>query len=66
MVDHWPSKEELLKAQFDENTRAMEQNDELDPICECGQPAYSCICDWLAAELGYWADGSEHQSIGSF
>jgi len=63
MLNHWPSKEELLKAQFDENTRAMEQDDEPDPICECGQPAYVCICEPLAMELGYWADGSKYKSI---
>ncbi|OGM10453.1 hypothetical protein A2Z67_04045 [Candidatus Woesebacteria bacterium RBG_13_36_22] len=59
MSDHWPTKEELLKAQFDENTRAMEQDDEPDPICECGQPGYACCCNCLAEKLGYWADGTE-------
>jgi hypothetical protein len=28
LLDHWPSKEEILKAQIDENIRAMEDDDE--------------------------------------
>lgn len=63
MFDHWPSKDELRKLQFDENTRAMEQEDEPDPICECGHPAYACFCDQLAMRLGYWSDGTEFKSI---
>ena len=62
MFDHWPSGDELFKLQFDENTRAMEQDDESDPICQCGNPAYVCCCNALAEQLGYWPDGSEYQS----
>ena len=64
MIDHWPLEEELLKNQLDENTRAMEQDDEPDPICECGQPAYACICEQIAGALGYWADGSDYEKRG--
>ena len=63
MFDHWPSKDELRKLQIDENTRAMEQDDEPDPICDCGEVAYACCCDSLAQKLGYWNDGTEYESI---
>jgi hypothetical protein len=59
MPSRWPSKDELRKLQIEENTRAMEQDDEPDPICECGMPAYACYCENLAMKLGYWSDGSE-------
>jgi hypothetical protein len=63
MLNHWPTKDEIRKLQIDENTRAMEQNDEPDPICDCGQPAYACICEQLAEKLGYWIDGSEFKPM---
>lgn len=63
MLEHWPTKEELRKARCAETIRAKAQDDEPDPICECGQPAYACICELLAMELGYWADGGEYQFI---
>jgi len=61
MSDRWPSKDELKKLQIDENTRAMEQDDEPDPICECGMPPYCCCCENTAMKLGHWPDGSEYQ-----
>lgn len=64
MIDHWPTKKELQKLRCAETLRAKKQDDEADPICECGQPGYVCICEWLAGALGYWADGTEYQSIG--
>lgn len=63
MPNYWPTKDELRKLQIDENTRAMEQNDEPDPICDCGQPAYACICEQLTEKLGYWVDGSEFKPM---
>lgn len=62
MLDHWPTKEELRKARLAETLRAKKQNDEPDPICECGQVAYACICEQIAMAVGYWADGAEYQS----
>jgi hypothetical protein len=41
----------------------MEQDDEPDPICDCGEVAYACCCDSLAQKLGYWNDGTEYESI---
>lgn len=63
MLNHWPSREELIKAKVAEDTRAVEQGDEPDPICACGELAFCCICEELARELGYWSDGTEYQFI---
>jgi hypothetical protein len=60
MFDHWSTKEELRKLRRAETIRVKAQDDESDPICECGQPAYACICEQLAMALGYWADGAEY------
>lgn len=60
MLDRWPTKEELQNARCAEAIRAKAQNDEVDPICECGMPAYVCICEKLAMALGYWVDGTEY------
>jgi hypothetical protein len=62
MLDRWPTKEDLQEAKVAEAIRARAQDDEADPICECGQPAYVCICEQLAMELGYRADGSGYES----
>lgn len=60
MIDRWPSKDKLQKLQEDENIWAAVQGDIPDPICECGMPAYACVCEQLAKKLGYWASGEEY------
>ena len=52
----WPTDEELKRLQEKEYKRAEKEIDAPDPICDCGNPGWACICQDLAYELGHYKD----------
>jgi hypothetical protein len=58
MKHTWPSKEKIKQLQEEEYDRAYKDDDEPDPICDCGEPGYACCCRRLAEKIGTWPDGT--------
>jgi hypothetical protein len=56
----WPTEAEIKALVQEEQARAERQDDEVDPICQCGNPGYACCCEEMAKEIGYWPDGAEY------
>jgi hypothetical protein len=56
----WPTDEELAQLELDELELAEDEDRPEDPICDCGWPGYSCHCEEIAYNVGYWFDGSTY------
>ena len=60
MRNRWPNDRELNEAKLRERKRAIEHNEEEDPICECGEPGWACCCDDIARHTGHYSDGTPY------
>lgn len=60
--NRWPTQEEIDLLQEEEDQRARDHDEEADPICDCGNPGWSCRCEALAEICG-WPGGDSDDPL---